>query len=108
MLRKLRHTTTNKVFPSAYEALKDIPSNSSFLMGGFGIVGITEHLSNVFAELPAKGITVYTNTPGLENFGFGKHLNKGQIKKICASYFGANKTLAKRYLDGSVEGEFVP
>lgn len=77
MLRKLRHTTTNKIFPSAFEALKDIPSNSSILLGGFGIVGITEHLSNVFAELPAKGITVITNTPGLENFGFGKHLNKG-------------------------------
>ena len=49
MLRKIRHTTTNKVFSSAYEALKDIPSNSSILMGGFGIVGITEHLSNVFS-----------------------------------------------------------
>ena len=108
MLRKLRHTTGNKVFASAYEAVKDIPSNSSLLLGGFGIVGVTEYLSSVFSEIPAKGITVYTNTPGLENFGFGKHLNKGQIKKICASYFGANETLKKWYLDGKIEGEFVP
>jgi len=104
----MRHSTTNKIFSSAYEALKDIPSHSSILMGGFGIVGITEHLSNVFAELPARGITVVTNTPGLDNFGFGKHLNKGQIKRICASYFGANKNLESSYITGKIEGEFIP
>lgn len=48
-MRKLRHTLTNKVFASAFEALKDIPSNSTILLGGFGIVGITEHLSNVLS-----------------------------------------------------------
>ena len=68
MRNKLRHSLENKVLSSAYEALKDIPSNSTILLGGFGIVGITEHLSNVFSKFPVTGLTIYTNTPGLENY----------------------------------------
>lgn len=67
----------NKVFPSAYEALKDIPSGASIFLSGFGIVGITEHLSDVFSKLPVKDITLITNTPGLPGFGLGKHLDAG-------------------------------
>jgi len=77
-------------------------------MGGFGIVGITEHLSNVFAELPVRGLTVISNTPGLDNFGFGRQLDKGQVKRLCASFFGANKNLENSYIKGKIEGEFIP
>ena len=107
-MRKLRHTLTNKVFPSAFEALKDIPSNSTLLLGGFGIVGITEHLSNVLSQMPVSGLTIYTNTPGLDNYGFGQHLKKGQVKRVCGSYLGAVPRLEKMYFNGEIESEFIP
>ena len=71
----MQNRLTTKIFPNAYEALKDIKSGSSLLLSGFGIVGITEHLSDVFSKMPAKDITLITNTPGLPGFGLGKHLD---------------------------------
>ena len=73
--KKMQNRLNSKIFPSAYEALKDIKSGSSLLLSGFGIVGITEHLSDIFSKMPVKDITLITNTPGLPGFGLGKHLD---------------------------------
>ena len=76
--------------------------------GGFGLCGIPEHCIEAIAASGVTGLTVVSNNAGVDGFGLGKLMEKGQIRKMVASYVGENKLFAELYLAGKLEVEFNP
>ncbi|CAB3371614.1 Hypothetical predicted protein [Cloeon dipterum] len=97
-----------KVYPSALEAVKDIPNGATLLVGGFGLCGIPENLINGLLSTGVNGLTVASNNAGVDNFGLGLLLQKKQISKMIASYVGENAEFERQYLSGELEVELTP
>ena len=75
----------NRKVNNVQEALKDIQSGQTIMLGGFGLCGIPE---NSIAELVKKEVTNLTcisNNAGVDDFGLGLLLQKKQIKKMISS-----------------------
>ena len=75
-------STTSKIWSSADEAVKDIPSDSTLLVGGFGLCGIPENLIDGLVKNGATGLTAVSNNAGVDDFGLGLLLRTKQIKRM--------------------------
>jgi len=98
----------NKKVQNVGEALKDVNSGMTIMLGGFGLCGIPE---NSIAELVTKGVdnlTCISNNAGVDNFGLGLLLQKKQIKKMISSYVGENAEFERQMLSGELEVELTP
>jgi 3-oxoacid CoA-transferase subunit A len=98
----------NKVVLNADEAIRDIPSGATLMLGGFGLCGIPE---NAIAALVRKGITdlhCISNNAGVDEFGLGLLLKTRQIKKMTSSYVGENAEFERQLLSGELEVELIP
>jgi 3-oxoacid CoA-transferase subunit A len=98
----------NKVFPSAIEAVRDIPDGATILAGGFGLCGIPENSIRALRELGTRNLTVVSNNCGVDDFGLGVLLRNKQIVKMVSSYVGENKEFERQYLSGELEVELTP
>ena len=98
----------NKIVTNADEAIRDIQSGATILLGGFGLCGIPE---NCIAALVRKGInnlTCISNNAGVDDFGLGFLLHTRQIKKMISSYVGENAEFERQVLAGELEIDLVP
>jgi len=98
----------NKKVRNVQEALRDINSGATLMLGGFGLCGIPE---NSIAELVKKGVTDLTcisNNAGVDDFGLGLLLQKKQIKKMISSYVGENAEFERQMLSGELDVELTP
>ena len=78
------------------------------MVGGFGLCGIPENLIEALRSKGAKNLTVISNNAGVEGFGVGRWLERGQIKKIIGTYIGENKLYEELVLKGELEAELIP
>jgi 3-oxoacid CoA-transferase subunit A len=98
----------NKVFANAVEAIHDIQTGQTIMLGGFGLCGIPE---NSIAALVQKGInnlTCISNNAGVDDFGLGLLLKTRQIKKMISSYVGENVEFERQLLSGELEVDLIP
>merc|ERR1711973_211435 len=93
---------------NALEAVKDIPSGSKLLVGGFGLCGIPENLIAGLLETKVNNLTVISNNCGVDNFGLGLLLRQHQISHVIASYIGNNAEFERQYLSGEILLELNP
>lgn len=102
--------SVDKVVPSAREAVADIASGQTLLVGGFGLCGIPETLIHELSQRAetVKELTVVSNNCGVDDYGLGLLLSRGQIKRMVSSYVGENKTFEELYLTGRLELDMVP
>jgi len=72
----------SKVYSSAEEAVKDIPSGSTLMVGGFGLCGIPENLIAALKQRAGdcKDLTVVSNNAGVDDFGLGQLLRTKQVR----------------------------
>jgi 3-oxoacid CoA-transferase subunit A len=99
----------NKIFPDAKTALDGLLSDGmTICAGGFGLCGIPERLIDAIEASGVKGLTVVSNTAGIDGVGLGKLLRTRQIAKMISSYVGENKEFERQYLAGELEVEFCP
>lgn len=98
----------SKLIDSALEAIADIQDGATLMVGGFGLCGIPEHLIEALRVKGVKNLTCISNNAGVDDFGLGKLLQTGQIKKMISSYVGENKIFEKQFLSGSLEVELTP
>ncbi len=98
----------NKVFPDAATAVKDIPSNSTIMLGGFGLCGIPENCIAALKNTGVRGLTCISNNAGVDDFGLGLLLQTRQIKKMISSYVGENALFEEQLLSGQLEVELTP
>lgn len=100
--------SSNKVFANAMAATEGVKDGMTFLFGGFGLCGIPENSILALRERGVKGLTCVSNNAGVDGFGLGSLLEKGQIKKMVSSYVGENKLFEKLFLSGELEVELTP
>jgi 3-oxoacid CoA-transferase subunit A len=102
----------DKVFPSAADAVADIPDGATIMFGGFASAGSPTNLILALYDKGTKGITGIAN-----NIGLGDRLDmlceKRQIAKMIASFAirasSRKQSLFEQlYVKGAVELELVP
>ena len=71
----------NKVVAGADEAVKDIPSGATLMLGGFGLCGIPENCIHALVKKGINNLTCISNNAGVDDFGLGLLLKGRQIKK---------------------------
>lgn len=98
----------NKVISSADEAVRDIQDGALIMVGGFGLCGVPEELIEALARKGVKNLTTISNNAGVDEYGLGKLLGAGQIKKHIGSYVGENKMFEQMVLTGKVTLELNP
>uniref|UniRef100_A0A7S4IEN4 Succinyl-CoA:3-ketoacid-coenzyme A transferase n=1 Tax=Vannella robusta TaxID=1487602 RepID=A0A7S4IEN4_9EUKA len=100
---------TQKVVSSFDDAVADISSGDTLLVGGFGLCGIPENLISALQKrADVNKLNVVSNNCGVDDFGLGLLLKTKQIKRMISSYVGENKNFEKQYLTGELEVELVP
>ena len=98
----------NKVVKNAEEAVKDVKSGMTLMLGGFGLCGIPENSLKALAASGIKDLICISNNAGVDDFGLGVLLRDHQIKKMIASYVGENKEFERQFLSGELEVELNP
>lgn len=98
----------NKVFKNAQDAIFDIESNVTLMLGGFGLCGIPENLISAMVDKEIKGLTCISNNAGVDDFGIGLMLQQKQVCKMISSYVGENKEFERQLLSGELEVELIP
>ncbi|MEO8794232.1 MAG: CoA transferase subunit A [Daejeonella sp.] len=98
----------NKVVANADEAIKDIESGMTIMLGGFGLCGIPENCINALVKRDIKDLTCISNNAGVDDFGIGLMLQKRQVKKMISSYVGENAEFERQLLSGELEVELIP
>jgi 3-oxoacid CoA-transferase subunit A len=98
----------NKVVANAVEAIQDITSGMTLMLGGFGLCGIPENCINALVNKGVDQLTCISNNAGVDDFGIGLMLQKRQVKKMISSYVGENAEFERQLLSGELEVELVP
>ena len=98
----------NKIVKDAMEAIAPIRSNSTIMLGGFGLCGIPENSIKALSESNITNLTCISNNAGVDNFGLGLLLKKHQIKKMISSYVGENAEFERQLLSGELEVDLIP
>ncbi len=98
----------NKVVANADEAVRDIPDGATILVGGFGLCGIPENLIAALVRKGVKNLNTISNNMGVDEFGLGLLLQKGQIRSHKGSYVGENRLFEELVLAGKLDLELIP
>jgi 3-oxoacid CoA-transferase subunit A len=98
----------NKVVADAEEAVKDIPSGATLMLGGFGLCGIPEKCIAALVKKGVNNLTCISNNAGVDDFGIGLLLQGRQVKKMISSYVGENAEFERQLLSGELEVELIP
>ncbi|WP_446685998.1 CoA transferase subunit A [Nocardioides plantarum] len=98
----------DKVVSSAADAVADIGSGSTIAVGGFGLSGIPAVLIDALLETGAADLEAVSNNAGVDEWGLGKLLFAGRLRRMIASYVGENREFARQYLAGELEVELTP
>src|SRR5664279_5332089 len=91
-----------KVVNSADEAVADISSGATLMLGGFGLCGIPENLIDAVVRRGVTGLHTISNNMGVDGFGMGRMLEAGMIVSHIGSYVGENKLLEERVIRGEL------
>ncbi len=98
----------NKVFANADEAIFDIKDGATLMVGGFGLCGIPENLIAALVRKGVKDLNTISNNMGIDDFGLGLLLKKGQIRSHKGSYVGENRHFEELVLAGKLDLELIP
>jgi 3-oxoacid CoA-transferase A subunit len=98
----------NKAVANADEAIRDIRDGATIMVGGFGLCGIPENLIDALVRQGVRNLTTISNNAGVDDFGLGKLLATGQVRKHIGTYVGENKLFEELVLSGKLELELVP
>ena len=98
----------NKVFANADEAIFDIQDGATLMVGGFGLCGIPENLIAALARKGVKDLNTISNNMGVDEFGLGILLYKGQNRSHKGSYVGENRHFEELVLAGKLDLELIP
>ncbi|HTB06870.1 MAG TPA: CoA transferase subunit A [Bacteroidia bacterium] len=98
----------NKVYKNADEAITDIKSGMTLMLGGFGLCGIPENCISALLRKGIKDLTCISNNAGVDDFGLGLLLKTKQIKKMMSSYVGENAEFERQFLSGELQVDLIP
>lgn len=90
------------------EAVAKISSGMTVMMGGFLANGGANSIIDAIVESEVEGLTLICNDTSFSNVGLGKLFGANKVKKVIASYIGANTYCQEQLNSGELEVVFVP
>lgn len=92
------------------EAVDPISDGASVMIGGFGNSGVPFGLIDALIEKGSKELTIISNNAGAGDFGLGKLLREGLVKKFVCSYPRSKGSVwfEKAYAAGEIALEIIP
>jgi 3-oxoacid CoA-transferase A subunit len=100
-------TTTSLI--TAEDAVRQIRTGDSIMVGGFGLVGAPLALIDALADhSDATDLTVISNNIGEPGKGLGKLLRQGRIRRGISSFFTSNPEAVAAVNAGEMEATLVP
>ena len=93
---------------TAEQAVSQVESGSSIMIGGFGRVGSPEVLIEALSMRAVNNLTVIGNDLGSANEGIGVVLLQDKISKAIGSFFTPNPDAARYVREGKLEIELIP
>lgn len=98
----------NKVVRSARDAIEDITDGSTLAVGGFELCGVPSVPIDAILKNGFGDLEVISNNCGVDDWGLGRLLAAGRLRRVISSYVGENKEFVRRYLNGEIEVELTP
>ncbi|MEX1377755.1 MAG: CoA transferase subunit A [Eubacteriales bacterium] len=93
---------------TAKEALEKVKSGDIIMIGGFLYGGNPQHLVKALIETSADELTIISSDTGTKDCQHYQLSLSGKIKKVIASYIGANPETGRTMMSGEVEVELCP
>jgi len=93
---------------SCSSAVEMILDGATLMVGGFMGVGSPHRIIDELVRQGKKNLTVIGNDAGRVNYGIGKLVTAGAIKKLIASHIGLNPEAGQKMISGEIEIELVP
>lgn len=93
---------------TAEEALAHIRSGSRIMVGGFGLVGVPTLMMEAIVRSELEDLTIISNDGGRPNTVKNDLICSGKVKKIIATYVGANPAVGRLIGEGMLAAEMVP
>ncbi len=105
----------NKVYPSADDAVADIPDGASIAISGFFTAGTPVRLIQALARRGSKNLIIICMQMGPGNDCINDLINSGQVKKAICNYpfyrsatKGANSVFEQAYRSSKIALEVYP
>ena len=100
----------DKQWPSAAEAVADIPNGATVMVGGFGASGSPIELIHALIDHGPTDLTLINNNTGNGEVGLAALIANGQVSKMICSFprSSQSKVFPKLYRAGEIELELVP
>jgi len=98
----------DKTWPSAADAVADIPDGATIAVGGFGLSGNPMALIEALHRRGTTDLRIVSNNCGVDDWGLGILLADGRIAKMTSSYVGENREFERQFLSGELELELTP
>ena len=76
----------NKQWPSAAEAVADIPNGSTVMIGGFGASGSPIELIHALIDHGSTDLTLINNNAGNGEVGLAALIANGKVRKVICSF----------------------
>ncbi|WFD41634.1 3-oxoacid CoA-transferase [Malassezia psittaci] len=100
---------SSKLYSSAQEAIGDIQSGQTVMVGGFGLCGTPETLIRALSERPdVRDLNVVSNNMGTPGKGLGLLAETEKVKMAIGSYVGGNKAFSDQFIRGDVSVHLIP
>lgn len=94
---------------TAEEAVAQVSSGDTVMVGGFGLVGAPLDLIDALVEhSDATDLTIVSNNIGEPGRGLGKLLRQGRIRRGISSYFTSNPEAVDAVNAGEIEATLLP
>ncbi|MEG1560476.1 MAG: CoA transferase subunit A [Clostridia bacterium] len=97
----------NKV-TTVKSAVSHVKNGDVLLVGGFLHGGSPEFLLSALLETEALDLTIVSNDTGTENTNTIKLQRQGRVKKVYASYIGANQETGRMLMEDENSVELCP
>lgn len=100
----------NKKWPSAAEAVADVPNGATVMVGGFGASGSPIELIHALIDHGPTDLTLINNNTGNGEVGLAALIANRQVSKMICSFprSSQSKVFPKLYKAGEIELELVP
>ena len=80
-----------EICASPIDAVAEIKSEASILVGGFGLCGVPETLLRALVDTKVRDLTIVSNEGGVKHHGLDMLFETKQIRKMVCSFIGENK-----------------
>lgn len=97
-----------EIHNTAEQALKNLKSDQTIMVGGFGLIGGPLTLIDALVKKDISRLTIISNNLGEKGEGLGKLLLQKKVKRAIGSYFTGNRDVGEAFQRGELEISLTP